>query len=71
MGRAVVALRQKASHGIAAESHMEAGEAARRVLAGARPRDAAMSRLFRLLGWLAVVIVGGYAVVAWVVGCVG
>ena len=33
MGRAVVALRQKASHGIAAESHMEAGEAARRVLA--------------------------------------
>lgn len=35
-----------------------------------RPRDAAMSRLFRLLGWLAVVIVGGYALVAWVVGCV-
>ncbi len=28
-------------------------------------------RLFRLLGWLAVVIVGGYALVAWVVGCVG
>lgn len=27
-------------------------------------------RLFRLLGWLAVVIVGGYALVAWVVGCV-
>jgi hypothetical protein len=33
MARAVVALRPKVSHSIAAESHMEAGEAARRVLA--------------------------------------
>lgn len=28
-------------------------------------------RLLRLLGYLVAAIVGGYALVAWVVGCVG
>jgi hypothetical protein len=53
MGRAVVALRPKVSHGIAAESHMEAGEAARRVLAFAEDElreafRAGVARLRRL-----------------------
>ena len=54
MGRAVVALRPKVSHSIAAESHMEAGEAARRVLAFAEDelraafRAGDVARLHRL-----------------------